>query len=126
MKVLLLEPDQLLGQAYHKALGQAGHDVMWCRSAQAAIHAADNSAPDVVVTELQLPTHGGVEFLHEFRSYPEWQHVPVILQTFVPEQNLAGWQRQFAGLGVAGYLYKPAATLRHLVRAVNLAASATV
>jgi DNA-binding response OmpR family regulator len=117
MRVLLIEPDTLLGKAYQTALTRAGHQVMWQRSAQAAVDAADKTPLDVVVVELQLPGHGGVEFLYEFRSYPEWQRVPVVLHTFVPQQHLP--TRQFAALGVAAYLYKPAASLRHLVRAVN-------
>ncbi len=126
MRVLLVEPDRSLGKIYERALNKAGYEVSVCQGAQAAIHAADSAKPDVVVVELQLPEHGGVEFLHEFRSYPEWQHVPVILQTFVPQQNINGWHKHFASLGITDYLYKPAATLSHLVRAVNRAVPVTL
>src|SRR4051812_5002459 len=79
--ILLLEPNTLLARTYTQVLIQAGHTVTTARSAQQAIHAADQQSPDVVVLELQLPAHNGIEFLHEFRSYPEWQQVPAVVNT---------------------------------------------
>ena len=80
--------------------------------------------PDVVVLELQLPGHNGVEFLYEFRSYPEWLHVPVVLHTFVPPAELTRAVTLEAELGVRKMLYKPAATLTALCAAVWAAAPA--
>lgn len=115
MKVLLIEPSNLLGDVYKKALEQAGHEVVWSKSAQEAILNADSTSPDVVVLELQLPGHSGVEFLYEFRSYTEWQDIPVVLHTLVPQQN----EKALSQLNIVKYLYKPATTLRQLIRAVD-------
>jgi len=119
MNVLLIEPDYMLGTIYKEALEHAGHTVTWRQNAQSAVHATDTSTPDVIVLELQLPRHSGVEFLYEFRSYPEWQEIPIILHTLVPEQALQDRQKQFEPLGVTQYLYKPMTSLQQLVRAVN-------
>src|SRR5438132_74554 len=89
MHILLIEPDRPQARTLASALQQAGHTVAHAVSAQGAVHLADEQSPDVVVLELQLPQHNGVEFLYEFRSYPEWLHVPVVLHTFVPERELA-------------------------------------
>lgn len=115
MNILLVEPNHTLGGIYRQALAKAGHEVSVAKSAQAAVYLADKSCPDVVVLEMQLPGHSGVEFLYEFRSYPEWQDIPVVLHTFVAEQDLAA----LSGLNVAAYLYKPAAKLKQLVRTVG-------
>lgn len=114
--VLLLEPDNFLGDIYAKALERAGHTVVWAKNAQQAIASADAQRPDVVVLELQLPGHGGVEFLYEFRSYPEWQGVPVVLHTFVALQNASALPPE---LGIMRHLYKPVTTLQALIRAVS-------
>lgn len=120
-RVLLVEPDYALADVYTRALERDGYDVYWCAHAQDAISAADKNRPDVVVLELQLAGHGGVEFLYEFRSYPEWQSIPVILQTLVSPIaiDLSGQQQRL--LGVTAVLYKPAAKLRHLSSAVRVA-----
>lgn len=118
MNVLLVEPNRTLGKTYTSALIRDGHDVTLCHNAQEAIMAADRSRPDAVVLELQLAGHSGAEFLYEFRSYPEWRDVPVILHTMVPGHLLAA-DEQFGRLGIAAHLYKPATQLWRLVRTVN-------
>lgn len=117
--VLLVEPDKLLAENYQKALQHAGHTVTWAKTGQAGVHAADEHTPEVIVLELQMPGHNGVEFLYELRSYPEWQNIPVLLLTMVPDRAVTTEQPVLQQLGVAGYLYKPQTKLRHVVRAVN-------
>lgn len=120
MNVLLIEPDRLLADTYRQALEAAGHKVLMCASAQSAIFAADSVMPDVVILELQLIEHSGIEFLYEFRSYPEWQNVPVIVQSTVPAREFDNsWDLLKAQLGVAAYHYKPLTTLQTLVSSVN-------
>lgn len=118
--ILLIEPDRLLAETYCQSLITAGHKVVPCASAQAAIMAADQIKPDLVVLELQLIEHSGVEFLYEFRSYLEWQSIPVIVQSHVPASEFAtNWQSLKQQLGIEVYLYKPHATLKKLISSVN-------
>ncbi|MDB5185772.1 MAG: chemotaxis protein histidine kinaselike protein [Candidatus Saccharibacteria bacterium] len=118
-KVLLIEPDVVLAKTYKAALEHAGHDVVAARSAQGAVHACDDAAPDVVVLELQLVRHNGIEFLHEFRSYPEWQNIPIVLHTMTPPSSLHLSTDMTEQLGVADYLYKPSTSLQKLIRRIN-------
>lgn len=121
-RVLLLEPDVVLAEIYCTALQNAGHTVSIATTAQAAIKEADVHKPDVVLLELQLTAHNGVEFLYEFRSYDDWLTVPVVIQTNVPEELLReGAQTLTKQLAIAAYLYKPKATLQQMVRAVSAA-----
>lgn len=117
--VLVVEPDAALAQTYVAAFRRAGFAAVAARSAQAAVDAADTRTPDCVVLELQLPGHNGVEFLHEFRSYAEWQQVPVILNTYVPTRDLAAVRPALQTLGVSTVLYKPQASLQRLIAAVH-------
>lgn len=119
MHVLLIEPNYSLGKTYQQALKQAGQAVSWQRSAQAAIAAADKRTPDAVVLELQLPGHSGVEFLYEFRSYTDWQAIPVVVHTFIPEERFALHRRQFKTLGISTYLYKPRTTLPQFLQSLH-------
>lgn len=118
-QLLLIEPDSLLSQTYARVLAAAGHIVKCAHSAQQAVDSADETRPDLVILELQLTAHNGIEFLYEFRSYAEWLQVPVIILSLVPPQefltNSLNWQL----LGVGDYLYKPCTSLRQLLAAVN-------
>ena len=119
MKILLIEPDAKLAGIYQAALEQAGHIVHHAAHAQDAVHEADESKPDIVVLELQLAKHNGVEFIYEFRSYSEWQNVPIILLTMVAPHSLNITAEMFEQLGIIDCLYKPATNLRKLVEAVG-------
>lgn len=119
MKVLMIEPDTLLAKNYCLALESAGHAVDWQTSAQQAIQAMDQDKPDLIMLELQLPVHNGIEFLYELRSYTEWQKIPVVILSLIPRQTLGGIEYSLEMLGVVDYLYKPAAKLRHILKSVD-------
>lgn len=123
MHILLIEPDALQANVYKIALEKQDHTVAHAATAQSAIQCADERKPDVVVLELQLPSHNGVEFLYEFRSYPEWMRVPVVVHSFVPLYELTHTAVLQRELGVRKLLYKPATSLVNLCAAVKLAAN---
>lgn len=120
MKILLIEPDLILAETYRRALDHAGHQTIICPGAQTGVLAADQTNPDLVIVEIQLVEHSGIEFLYEFRSYNEWQKLPVIINTQVPISEFADcWDLFKRELGIAGYLYKPETSLKQLLAAVN-------
>ncbi len=82
--------------------------------------AADKTKPDLVILELQLIEHSGIEFLYEFRSYPEWQAIPVLVLSQVPPSEFAASRQLMTDdLGVRTYLYKPRTSLRQLLANVS-------
>lgn len=121
MYVLVIEPDTLLGQLYGKALLAAGHEVQVVQTAQAAIAVADRRQPDVVVLEPMMPRHNGIEFLYEFKSYSEWQHIPVVIQTVISPEKLTKASVLGNELGVVAVLDKAATSLEALCQAVETA-----
>jgi len=127
MRILLVEPDRLLAETYKKALHAAGHTVHIAPTAQAAIQAADEHRPDFVLLELQLVSHSGIEFLYEFRSYPEWQNIPVsIISNVPPGEFYESWDILKDQLGVVAYRYKPRTSLAALRRLVEESATIKV
>ncbi len=120
VRVLLIEPDVVLKRAYGAGLRRAGHRVMSAVTAQQAVQAADRHRPDVVVLNLELARHNGVEFLYEFKSYAEWRNVPVVL--LVPRQyhDLAGLAVLREQLGVQQTLVLSQTTVVELCSAVSL------
>lgn len=118
--ILLVEPDRLLADVYRAALAHRGHDVYICASAQSAIFCADEHRPDLVLLELQLVGHSGIEFLYEFRSYPDWTSVPVVVLSQVPPAELQASRELLSSqLGVLDYHYKPQISLAKLAAAVE-------
>lgn len=119
MNVLLIEPDRILGQAAEIKLKAAGYMVYRCQSAQGALDALDDSPPDVIILELQLSIHNGIEFLYEMRSYTEWQSIPVIVHTINSHVTDEQFKKPLTQLGVELILYKPQTNSEKLVQAVG-------
>jgi DNA-binding response OmpR family regulator len=118
--ILLLEPDRLLAKTYVEALQTYGHSVSVCHTAQSAIACADKLQPDVVILELQLVSHSGIEFLYEFRSYIDWQDIPVLILTTVPPAEFSGSQTILRDeLNIRDYLYKPQTSLQKLLQTIS-------
>lgn len=113
--VLVVDADKTLRSQVVEAFERAEYSVRSAASAQTAIGACEEQKPDLIILELQLRGHSGVEFLHELRSYPEWQNIPVILCTLVPISELERFKTAFETIGVVGYAYKPETSLKKLV-----------
>jgi DNA-binding response OmpR family regulator len=124
--VLVLEPDVRLGGVYAQALQIRNHQVTSCTTAQAAVCEADSVTPDLIVLELQLTGHSGIEFLYELRSYTDWQQIPVIILSHVPPTEFDKSSSLLRHrLGVRAYYYKPQTSLLALQRAVDAVLSET-
>ncbi len=118
--ILLIEPNTVLAQVYQRMFVAEGYNVAHAITAQTAIDAADAQQPDVVILEIQLTKHNGVEFLHEFRSYPEWIDIPVIVLTTITPGRLANMAEPLRrDLGVTAILYKPKTSLEQLLQVVQ-------
>ena len=110
----------MLADTYKRGLEASGNSVVMCASAQSAVFAADEITPDLVIMELQLIGHSGIEFLYEFRSYSEWQNIPVIVHTQVPPSEFSdSWTILKDTLRIEEYLYKPITTFSALSHSVR-------
>lgn len=120
--VLMLEPDEQLAGIYQAAFEHVGYVVRRSVSAQEAVFQVDEHLPDVILVELQLVAHSGIEFLYELRSYAEWQHIPVLIHSCIPPTEFEDSMSLLKGmLNVKEYLYKPHTTLLALLREVHSA-----
>lgn len=118
--ILMLEPDKVLGNTYQKALEHEGHGVRRTVSAQDAVFQVDELLPDLILVEIQLVAHSGIEFLYELRSYADWQRIPVLIHSCIPPLEFEESMELFKTmLHVRAYLYKPHTTLQTLLRAVR-------
>lgn len=116
-QLLLIESDHVIAQSVMSFMSQQGVDVSITSSALEAIQICDSTLPDVIVVDSALTGHSGVEFLHEFRSYHDWSHVPILLWSM---QRLSTRQvYALQQLGVNDVLYKPKTSLAILLSHVQ-------
>ena len=116
--VLVVEPDELLAKTYRRILTDSGYYVRSSTNAQDAIIDIDSTKPDLIIVEIQLRLHNGIELLNEIRSYPDLSEIPIIVLTYVPEASFSSLLND-KQLKIVKYLYKSQATHQDILFAVQ-------
>jgi two-component system response regulator HydG len=102
LRVLLVDDDELARSTLETVLRRDGHAVTSVESGEAAVVSAAEQAPDVVVTDLQMPGMSGIALLQKLR---EQDHgLPVILVTGHVDLDSAV---EAMRAGASDYLLKP-------------------
>ncbi len=102
MRLLLVEDDEMLGQAIRDHLVAHGHAADWTRRLDEAEAAHFGVAYDVILLDLNLPDGRGMEFLKQLRR--KGDTTPVIITTAMDQLTT-----RIDGLnaGADDYLVKP-------------------
>ncbi|HEY8467745.1 MAG TPA: response regulator transcription factor [Solirubrobacterales bacterium] len=100
-RVLVVEDDAEIAEVLRRTLRQEGHDVRIAADGEAALEAAAEFVPDLVILDLGLPKLDGVEVLRRLRADSD---VPVLILTARSELS-----DRVEGLdtGADDYLVKP-------------------
>lgn len=77
--VLLIEDDHWLADSYARTLTRSGCAVVRVDSAERAMQAVEESAPDCIVADIMLEGHTIFVLLHELQSYDDTRQIPVII-----------------------------------------------
>lgn len=77
--ILVVEDDEQLQSALTHALSQHGYAVTVARDGYEGLERMERDVPWLVLTDLNLPGKGGMEFLREVRS--QGYHMPVVVMT---------------------------------------------
>lgn len=117
MKILLVEDDEVLGEAVMLAIRQSGFDVDWARDGIHASHACVDYAYDAILLDLGLPRREGLEVLRSLRRHGTRVPVMILTARDSVEDRVRGLDA-----GADDYLLKPfaldelLARLRALIR----------
>jgi len=78
-RILVIEDDARVRATLARALVEAGLGVDHAADGKSGLAALRSGArPSVIVLDLRMARLCGVEFLHEMRSDPRFEHIPVI------------------------------------------------
>jgi len=90
-QVLIVEDDAEIRSALARAFEGEGVRALVASDGRDALSKLrDGLAPSVILLDLRMPRIGGEAFLHEMRSDPRFEHVPVITMTAGTEQRTSG------------------------------------
>jgi CheY-like chemotaxis protein len=92
--VLLVEDNDDLRLIFKSALTLNGFKVQEAPGGLEALQYLETNRPDVVVLDLIMPGINGFDVRSELRVRPHLQHVPVVIVTAVPPEDLPRFDAQ--------------------------------
>jgi two-component system cell cycle response regulator DivK len=102
--VLIVDDSRDARELYGMYLHHVGFSVRAVADGEAAVAAAVEMRPDVVVMDLSMPTVDGIAATQRIRQNPRTRDVPVILLTGFPQKAI---ERGALEAGVDVFLTKP-------------------
>ncbi len=83
-KILIVEDDQSMGAALREGVEYEGHTAVLIKDGEAAIRAAEELRPDVVILDVMLPKVGGLDVCRRLRH--SRNQVPIIFLTALSQE----------------------------------------
>jgi two-component system OmpR family response regulator len=102
MRILLVEDDEMIGDALCVALRDAAYAVDWVKDGESALRALGNQEHEAVLLDLGLPGRDGLEVLKKLRANEGSLPVIIITARDGVEDRVKGLD-----LGADDYLTKP-------------------
>lgn len=118
--ILLIEDDPWLNDLYAQILADQPHcSVKTAQTAVSALGVLEDSKIDLILLDMFLPDHSGIEFLHEIMSYTDTNQTPIIILSSVFPHDIKLSEERWNHYGVKQYLYKPKTKPNDLIVAVK-------
>lgn len=102
MKLLLIEDERQLLEAYKKGLSQEGYGIDCAKSAEEALDLLSYNLYDLIVLDLNLPRMDGISLLKEIRKEDDKVKVIIVSANRTVDQRIEGLDT-----GANDYLTKP-------------------
>jgi two-component system cell cycle response regulator DivK len=103
-RILVVEDNPLNLKLVRDVLQVAGYEVIEAQTGEEGLRVAQESPPDLVLMDLQLPGIDGTETLHRLREGTLGPDVPVVAVTALA---MAEDKERAARAGFDGYVEKP-------------------
>ena len=108
-RILMVEDNPTDVQLIAEALRENGvvHELVVLQDGDKALRhfsASDNAKPDLIILDLHLPKHDGLEVLTKYRQAVQLRAVPIVVLT---SSDSPSERRSAEKIGVSAFLQKP-------------------
>ena len=116
IKVLVVEDDSFLVDAYSTKLRKAGFKIILATNGEEGLEQAKTSHPDVILLDLLLPKRNGFDVLADLKSDQHLKIIPVIVLSNLGQARDVEQVRQ---LGAEDYLIKANVTMKDIITKIK-------
>lgn len=115
-KILVVEDDTYLSNAYRVKLTKAGFEVRNAFDGDEALNMLQTFTPDLILLDIVMPKKDGFVTLSEIKSNQKWRNIPIILVS-----NLGQKEDRDKGmqLGASEFFIKTDFTLNDLIQKID-------
>lgn len=103
-KILIIEDNEQNLYLETFILQQNGHEIIQARNGEQGIALAAQTAPDLILLDIQLPGMDGYTVAEELRKNPRIANIPIIAVT---SYAMAGDRERVLEAGCTSYIEKP-------------------
>ncbi len=114
-KVLLIEDEESLRNLYIKILSAKNYTVEAASDGEEALSVLKVFRPDVIVLDIVMPNHSGVEFLKILKNDSHLKSIPVVMLTALSEMRKI---TECLDMGAVGYITKDS-TVEEIIQRLN-------
>ncbi len=115
-KILVVEDEQTLNEAYEMILSQSGYEVEVAHDGEEALEQTKKFEPDLILLDLRMPRLGGIGFLEKYDLQKLHPKVKVIVFSNLDTQSEID---QAYKLGAQRYMLKAWASPKELLSIVE-------
>ena len=108
-KILVVEDNALNIKLFCDLLTAHGHECEPVTDSREALEAARSFAPDLIITDIQLPYLSGIELMELLRADEQLKAVPIMAVTAYAAQ---GDDERIRAAGASAYVSKPISVVR--------------
>ncbi len=108
-KILIVEDNALNIKLFCDLLAAHGHQPEAVTDSRNALEAARSFAPDLVITDIQLPHVSGLELIRMIRGDEQFANVPIMAVT---AYSAHGDEERIRAAGAQAYVSKPISVAR--------------
>ena len=121
-RILIVEDNALNIKLFCDLLAAHGHQPEAVTDSRNALDAAKQFAPDLVITDIQLPHVSGIELIRMIRKDEQLAQVPIMAVTAYSAQ---GDEERIRAAGAQAYVSKPISVVRFAETVEELLAGKT-
>jgi two-component system, chemotaxis family, chemotaxis protein CheY len=104
MTILTVDDSRTMREMLRLALTDAGYRVVQAEDGLHGLEVLAGEAPDVIVTDINMPRMDGFGFIEEVRGDPRHRGVPILVLTTESDAEKKARARQ---AGATGWIVKP-------------------
>lgn len=104
LSVLIVDDSLSTRKSLAQFVGDLGLDVRTAKDGFEAVNAIQESIPDLILVDMEMPRMNGLELTAHVRAQASWEHIPIIMIT---SRNTEKHRQLAQAAGVNKYLTKP-------------------